>query len=155
RTKLPTGTINRAVYDGLGRLVSTWVGTNDTPGNGQEWAPTNNTPPANMIQTAGYVYDGGGVGDSTLTQVTRFSGGSDPARVSQTFYDWRDRAVANKSGVQSTEDTTTPRPIIYRQLDNLGEVVAQDQYDGDGVTIAISNGVPVRPAANLLRAHQT
>src|SRR4051812_13924270 len=29
-TKTPTGTITRTVYDGLGRVVSTWVGTNDT-----------------------------------------------------------------------------------------------------------------------------
>src|SRR5262249_34088849 len=29
RVQLPTGTIDRAVYDGLGRVVSQWEGTND------------------------------------------------------------------------------------------------------------------------------
>src|SRR5207245_1811708 len=27
----PTGTITRIIYDGLGRITSKWVGTNDTP----------------------------------------------------------------------------------------------------------------------------
>ena len=56
-------------------------------------------------------------------------------RVTQYFYDWRDRLVATKSGVQSSEDTTTHRPIIYYDLDNLGEVTATSHYDGDGVTL--------------------
>jgi hypothetical protein len=40
RVQLPTGTINRSVYDGLSRVVSTWTGTNDTPASGT-WSPTN------------------------------------------------------------------------------------------------------------------
>ena len=38
RKLLPTGTIDRTVSDGLDRVVSTWVGTNDTPASGQ-WSP--------------------------------------------------------------------------------------------------------------------
>src|SRR5262249_2946796 len=34
RVQLPTGTIERTVYDGLNREVSSWVGTNDTPASG-------------------------------------------------------------------------------------------------------------------------
>src|SRR5262249_5244112 len=73
------------------------------------------------------------------------------------FYDWRDRLVASKSGVQGTEDTTTHRPIFYMELDNLGEVTAQEQYDGDGVTISDANndGVPDKPSASLLRSRST
>src|SRR5207249_11236127 len=79
----PTGTINRTVYDTLGRVVSTWVGTNDTPASGS-WSPTNNTTPSNMVQVTGNVYDGGSAGgDSTLTQVTQYPGGSAAARVPQ------------------------------------------------------------------------
>ena len=33
------------------------------------------------------------------------------ARVTQDWYDWRDRLVASKGGVQATEDTATHRPI--------------------------------------------
>jgi hypothetical protein len=78
--------------------VQTWIGTNDTPGNGQEWEPTNNTPPSNMIQVSGNVYDGGGVGDSDLTQATQYRGGSAANRVTNNYFDWRDRLVATKSG---------------------------------------------------------
>src|SRR5262249_39758910 len=66
RTETPTGTIYRTVYDGLSRVVSTWVGTNDTPLSG-EWSPTNNTGTSNMEQLTADVYDNGGVGHSNLT----------------------------------------------------------------------------------------
>src|SRR6266853_1070387 len=59
RVQTPNGTIYRTVYDGLGRPISTWIGTNDTTGNGQEWTPTNNTSPSNMIQISGNVFDTG------------------------------------------------------------------------------------------------
>src|SRR5436309_13863562 len=74
RTQLPTGTIERTVRDGLLRAVSTWVGTNDTPSMG-EWSPSNNGSPANMVEITANVYDGGGVGDSNLTQTTTYPGG--------------------------------------------------------------------------------
>src|SRR5260370_22317547 len=109
RDLTPTGTITRTVHDGLGRTLSIWVGTNDTPT--ATWSPTNNNSPANMVQTVGYQYDGGGVVDSDLTQVTRYPGGSAANRVTQNFFDWRDRLVATKDGLQATEDTTTYRPI--------------------------------------------
>jgi RHS repeat-associated protein len=154
RTQLPTGTINRTVNDGLDRVVSTWVGTNDTPASGM-WSPTNNTPPSNMIQASGNIYDGGGVGDDDLTQVTQYPGGSAAARVTQNYFDWRDRLMATKSGVQTTEDTTTHRPIFFYDRDNLGQITGTSHYDGDGVTITVSNGVPVKPAATLLREYTT
>ena len=154
RTVSPTGTITRTVYDGLGRVVSTWVGTNDTSASGF-WSPTNNTPPANMVETTASVYDNGGVGDSNLTQTTQFPGGGADPRVTQYFYDWRDRLVAEKDGVQSTEDTTTHRPIIYTTYDNLNEATSRSQYDGDGITITTTNGVPDKPQSNRLRAYST
>ena len=52
----PTGTIQRTVYDGLGRVVSRWTGTDDTPGSGF-WSPTNNTSPSNMINVESDYYD--------------------------------------------------------------------------------------------------
>jgi RHS repeat-associated protein len=149
----PTGTIYRTVRDGLGRLVSTWVGTNDTPASG-EWGPTNNTAPSNMIQVSGMVYDAGGVGDGNLTQQTDYPGGSATPRVTQNWFDWRDRLVASKAGVQTTEDTTTHRPIVFYTYDNLDQVTQTQQYDGDGVTITVSAGVPQPPSASLLRAQR-
>jgi len=157
RTQSPTGTITRTVHDGLGRTVSAWLGTNDTPGSGQ-WSPTNNTSPSNMIKIADYVYDnntlGGStqVGDGNLTQIIAHPGGSAADRVTEQYYDWRDRLVASKAGVQASEDTTTHRPIIYNTFDNLNEVTQVQRYDGDGVTITSTNGVPNAPSASLLRA---
>jgi RHS repeat-associated protein len=157
RVQTPTGTINRTVYEGLGRVVSIWVGTNDTPASG-EWSPTNNTAPANMVDTADYVYDnntlGGStqVGDGNPTQVIQHPGGGAADRVTENYFDWRDRLVASKLGVQASEDTTTHRPITYTTYDNLSEAVQVQRYDGDTVTITSSGGVPQAPAASRLRA---
>ena len=59
------------------------------------------------------VYDGGNVGDSTLTQQTLFPRDGSPNRVNQFFWDWRDRPVAGKWGVQASETDGTHRPIVY------------------------------------------
>ncbi len=151
RVELPTGTIDRTVLDGQGRTISTWVGTDDTPTSGA-WSPSNNTSPSNMVEVASNVYDGGSVGDGNLTAMIQYPGGSAVNRESDYFYDWRDRLVATKQGVQTSEDSTTHRPIIYNTLDNLGEVTQTQQFDGDGVTISYSGGVPVAPSSSLLRA---
>ncbi|MBL8797111.1 MAG: hypothetical protein JNM56_24635 [Planctomycetia bacterium] len=151
----PNGTIYRTFFDSLSRVDSTWVGTDDTPLTGDDWAPDNNG--GNMVQVSAYEYDHGGVGDSNLTQMMLLPGGSEVPRVTENFFDWRDRALASKSGVEATEDTTTHRPIFYFVLDNLGEAVEVDQYDGDGVTLvdADGDGVPDKPDASLLRAQST
>jgi YD repeat-containing protein len=154
RVQSPTGTINRTVYDGQGRVVSTWVGTNDTPGSG-EWSPTNNSSPSNMIQVTGNQYDGNGVGDGNLTQTTSIPGGSAANRVNQFYFDWRDRQVASKLGVEGTESTSLNRPIYYTEYDNLNEAIAEEQYDGDNVTITMTNGVPDKPSSSLRRSRST
>jgi RHS repeat-associated protein len=153
RTQTGTGTIYRTVYDSFGEPVSDWVGTNDTPTSG-EWSPTNNTGTANMVEVAGYQYDGGGAGDGNLTQVTQYPGGGAANRVTQLWYDWRDRPVAVKAGVQASESDGTNRPILYYSYDNLDEVTETQQYAGDGVTLSSSGGVPQPPAAALLRAQE-
>ena len=60
--------------------------------------------------------------------------------------------MASKDGVQGTEDSTTHRPIVFSTYDNLDEVTQVQQYDGDGVNITSTNGVPNAPATGLLRA---
>src|SRR5438128_8578884 len=76
-------------------------------------------------------------------------------RVAQCFYDWRDRRVASKDGVQASESDGTHRPIVFYDFDNLNEIVGTSRYDGDGVTITSNNGVPVKPNGSLLRAYST
>src|SRR5262249_40628901 len=153
KTVSPEGTIYRTVSDGQGRVVSEWVGTDDIPTSGF-WSPTN-LAGTDMVKVREYEYDGGGVGDSNLTKVTEHPGLSAADRVSQTYYDWRDRAVAVKAGVEGTESTTVNRPITYTDYDNLGEVTKTRVYDGDGVSITTTGGVPTAPAASLLRAQST
>ena len=155
RTVSPQGTITRTVYDDQGRAVSDWVGTDDTP-TSSSWSPTNLTG-TNMVDVQDYQYDGGSVGDGNLTQVTEHPGGSAADRVTQTWYDWRDRAVATKQGVETTESTSVNRPLVVTTYDNLGEVTETQQYDGDGVTPTISSGVLSLPGGTSadLRAQTT
>ena len=75
--------------------------------------------------------------------------------MTQTSYDWRDRAVAVKSGVETSESTSLNRPIAYTEYDNLSEVVASETYDGDTVSVTTTSGVPNRPSSSLLRAKAT
>lgn len=163
RAVSPTGTISRTVYDGFGRTASTWVGTNDTPTSG-EWSPTNNTGTSNMVEVSSNQYDNGGAGDGNLTRSIQYPGGSAENHVTDYFYDWRDRQVASKSGVKldanadpnpSAETDGVHRPIGFAEYDNLDEVVTQEQFDGDGVTITSSDGVPQAPSASLLRVKST
>jgi RHS repeat-associated protein len=129
RVQTPNGTVYKTVYDGLGRPSADYVGTSD----------------GNLVQTVGYEYDNGGIGDSDLTKVTQFPGGSDANRVTQFWYDWRDRLMAEKDGVQSTESNSVHRPIFFYTLDNLGEATRVQEFDGDNVTITVSGGVPQAP----------
>jgi RHS repeat-associated protein len=153
RTLTPNGTIYRTVYDSLGRPISDWVGTNDTSMMG-DWSPMNNMSPANMVEVRSYQYDNGGVGDGNLTQVTDYPGGTAAPRVTQFWYDWRDRQVAAKASVQGSENDGTHRPIVVTTYDNLDEAIQTQQYDGDGVTPQIVNGVLQALASSLLRAQE-
>src|SRR5262249_40552776 len=82
----------------------------------------------------------------------RGRGGGGGEGVTQLWSDWRDRAVAAKAGVQATEATSVHRPIVYLDYDNLDEVTRVRRYDGDGVSVTVTGGVPDAPAASLLRA---
>ncbi len=64
-------------------------------------------------------------------------------------YDWRDRLVATKSGVQSSENDGTNRPIYFYVYDNLDEATSVSQYQGDGVTLSTT-----APSASLLRSYE-
>jgi RHS repeat-associated protein len=149
RVRDALGTVTDTLYDGLGRPAAVYVGTDDSTTDGKPWTPANAAASSNMVQLEQDTYDGNGVGDSNLTQVTRFADASSDNRVTQYAYDGRDRLVATKSGVQATEDTATNRPITYYDLDNLGEATAISLFDGD--TVALTN---TKPAASLLRASE-
>ncbi len=154
RVEDPTGTVTRMIYDARGLLTQVWVGTDDLPTSGY-WSPTNNAG-ANMVLVDQYEYDGGaGGGDGNLTSVTQYPGGGADPRVSQMFYDWRDRLVATKSAIDASENASDNTHFIYyTEYDNQDRPIADYTYDGDGVTIvdADNNGVPDKPSDSLLRA---
>ncbi len=150
RTQVETRTIYRTAYDGLGRPVGDWVGTNDT-----NWTVTSCVNPCNMVRVSENVYDNGGSGDSNLTRRTEFPQGGAAPRVTQFWFDWRNRLMAAKQGVQANESDGTNRMIFYREYDNLDQVVSEEHYTADTISVTVSNGVPVRPAANRLRAKTT
>ena len=136
-SKTPAGNITDTVYDALGRVTSILVGTNDTPGS------------SNMVDVQDNVYDNGGVGDGDLTQTTLHPGDGQPDRVTQYAYDWEDRQIAAQSGNYGSNTG----PISYQVLDNLGEVVEQETFAGDGVTLAelgATDGVPNPPSSDAL-----
>jgi RHS repeat-associated protein len=113
-------------------------------------------PTTGMVSTGVAVPED--VGDGNLTKVTMHAGLSQPDRVTQNLFDWRDRLVLEKNGVQSSEDSTTHRPITYLTYDNLSEVTETDLYDGDGVSLSgwsFTSGVPNAPSSSLLRAKST
>ncbi len=155
RVLRPTGTIERTLYDGLGRVVSTSVGTDD---DGVD---------ANMTRVRHFIYDSyaaydpmmtsGDMADSRLTQVAELPGGGAANRVTHHFYDWRNRRVATKGGATSnptTESDSVQRPFTYVEFDNWNQPTIEESYDGDQVAVldADSNGIPDRPAVGKLRA---
>src|SRR5262249_49098304 len=77
---------------------------------------------------------------------------SAPDRDTEQYFDWRDRLVETKASAQSSESTSVHRPIVYNTYDNLDEVTEVQSYDGDGVSITLTGGVPNAPSASLLRA---
>jgi hypothetical protein len=138
QTTTANGTIYQTVYDSLDRAVSDAVGTTM----------------ANLMQVRSYQYDNGGVGDSNLTQETESPGLGAADRVTRMWYDWRDRQVAMKSGVSATENDGVNRPIVVTTYDNLDEATETQQYDGDGVTPQIVNGVLQALSSSLLRSQE-
>lgn len=149
RVASPLGTIIRTEYDSRGRAISIWIGTDDTPTSGV-WA-TNNLTGTNMVKVSEMEYDASG----NLTKQTSIPGGGATNHVTETYYDWRNRPVAVKSGVEGSESTSTNRPIYYTDYDNLNQVTKTRIYDGDTVTITITSGVPNAPSSSLLRSQST
>ncbi len=123
--------------------MSTWVNVRTLPPSG---TPFHITVPIKVEERE---YDDGNIGDGNLTKITEFPGGTGAPRVSESFYDWRNRRVASKGGVQANENLslTTQRPIMYLEYNNLNQVEIEELYDGDNVNIAFTNGVPDRPSS--------
>ena len=96
-----------------------------------------------MVETSSDIYDGGSLGDGNLTQETQYPGNGAPNRVTQYLYDFRDRMIGSKSGVQTTETGNTSF-INVSALDNLGETTASFTFAGDGLALSsFAGGVSI------------
>ena len=150
-----SGTINRTVFDGLNRPVSTWIGTNDA---GATHANPQGSGGANdMLPLTESTYDAGGVGDSNLTKlVTHINADAAHDRVSLYDYDWRDRPVLARNGVAFAGGTASSVEAVYVTYDNLNRAVGTERFEGPSVagSWATSNGVPDAPAGSL-RTHKS
>lgn len=83
QTTSPSGTVDKTTFDGLGRPTATYLGA---------------------TQVSATAYDSGGVGDSNVTQVTLYPGGGASNRVSNFYYDWRNRQVAARTAIAFLRD---------------------------------------------------
>jgi len=132
RIKHGDGTIERTVYDGLGRPVSQWLGSDDTPTSGI-WSPTN-TAGTNLVRQALYGYDEttdgygvttSGIGDSHLTSVTDAMG-----RKTSIDYDFRGRVVTTTLADNDGDPMTWNYQSTYTTYDNLDRVLSQQDSSG-------------------------
>ena len=77
------------------------MGTDDTPTTGS-WSPSN-TAGTDLVMVATYEYDNGlSAGNGLLTTVTLIPGLGAADRVTRMAYDWRDRLVITKAGIESS-----------------------------------------------------
>ncbi|HEY5313267.1 MAG TPA: RHS repeat domain-containing protein, partial [Pirellulales bacterium] len=156
----PGGTITRTVYDALNRVVSVYVGTNDTGATDED--PTGGRANGNsMVCTQTNVYDGGGVGDSNVTQSTVYvdSTGTNN-RVTSYSYDWRDRQTSisgplgfyqentyddlNRVIQTDQRNTNASGTLLARsqtQYDELGRVYQKLRWEVDPTTGAVGNSL--------------
>ncbi|MCI0456510.1 MAG: RHS repeat protein, partial [Gemmataceae bacterium] len=136
RSKDPTTTIQRTVYDTLGRVMEQWLGTNDKNFAGGETAGTDN-----MVKTAAFEYDGNAVGgNSYLTKQYLFvQSGTIGQRETNYQHDLRGNVLLQ---INSTE----PKHFLNK-YDNLNRLIASGLYKSG--TVSSSDDPTVRAADRL------
>ena len=137
------GTITDTVLDTFGRVVSTWVGTNDATNNFGPFNGSNAGTGNNMTQVSANIYDNNGPGDSNLTQTIQYPDGkvAGTQRVSLMSYDFQDRLTATESGLtldangNVVQSATVAYPTLTVQsLDNLGNATATLAFNGGALS---------------------
>ncbi|HEX3655331.1 MAG TPA: hypothetical protein VHV55_05985, partial [Pirellulales bacterium] len=160
KVRSPGGTITRTVYDALNRVASVYVGTNDNGATDED--PTGGGAGGNnMVCTQANVYDGGGVGDSNVTQSTVYvDSTSTNDRVTNYGYDWRNRRTsvtgplgfyqentyddANRVIQTDQRNTSAGGTLLARSqtlYDEQGRVYQQLRWEVDPATGALGNSL--------------
>jgi YD repeat-containing protein len=142
RVKAPYGTINRTVYDALGRTKERWIGTNDYSFVGGE-----GSGPDNMVKIEALEYDGDADdGNGYLTERTMF--------VQDSATDSRVTTYANDARGRVLLETPPTAPYAFHAYDNYGRRTATGLYDSTG-DIALGTDDPVSESTNRLALNET
>jgi RHS repeat-associated protein len=142
RVKAPHGTINRTVYDALGRTKERWMGTDD-----YGLAGSDTEGPANMVKIEALEYDGDADdGNGYLTERTLF--------VQDSATDSRVTTYANDARGRVLLETQPTAPYAFHAYDNMGRRTATGLYSSTG-DIVLGTDDPVSESANRLALNQT
>ena len=106
------------------------------------------------------LYDNNGVGDSDPTEQVEDPDGAQ--EITNDYNNWEDQQVATKSGLGSGGDADEQKPLIdYQTINNLGQTLEDQTFDGtdDGSPVSVGSpvaGVPQAPSDSAaLRAETT
>ena len=142
RVKAPHGTIARSVYDINGRVIESWVGTNDSSFDGGESSGTDN-----MVKTEAMEYDSGvDDGNGHLTKHTAY-------------------VEDSATGSRVTSYTTDPlgnvlleanpeAPHSFHKVDGRGRRIATGLYSSTA-SITVGTDDPLTESSNRLALQQT
>ncbi len=118
RTKTPGGTITRAVYNPMGWLTQSWVGTNDNGATDADPTGAHATG-NNMVKVKSVEYDYSTAGgDGNVTKLSLFQDAS-VTRNTTFSYDYRDRRVSVTAAMDYSESYT---------YDNQGRMTGTNRY---------------------------
>lgn len=129
----PTGTIDKTVYDAVGRAIERWTGTVD--GGGGD----------NMTKTHATVYDGGGAGNGYVTKrIAYVVNSTTDQRVTDYSNDYRGRA-------RFIQNAAAPHFVM--SYDNLGRVLTTAAY-GSAANLSATTD-PTASASNRVGRDDT
>lgn len=141
RTKDPTGTIRRTVYDAIGRVEEQWIGTNDndteTTTTPEKFPGGETSGTSNMVKIEAMVYDTGASDDnSRLTKRTAFVQDNTTDQRETTFqYDFRGRMLLQTNPVA---------PHVFNKYDDAGRLIASGLFSSTA-NIALNPTPPTLP----------
>ena len=116
RTQSPGGTITRTVFDSLGRVIETYVGTNDAAASDADPTGGGLDPENNMVCTASQAYNAPG---QLISQTQHVAADASHDRVTTFTYD----NLGRQTGTDGPEDTHQ-----RVQYDNLNRQIVAEQY---------------------------
>ncbi|MEQ9617408.1 MAG: hypothetical protein RLN60_05175, partial [Phycisphaerales bacterium] len=126
RSEAPSGTVSRTVFDELGRVSSSWIGTND---NEMQFPGGDTSGTSDMVKVSETVYDSGNDGgNGYVTKRTLFVEDSTTDKRETTFaYDYRGNMVLQTNPqaphVFTKYDAVINRPVATGTFSSVASIV--------------------------------